>query len=198
MICSFFINYLSSLVPSLYHCDVQLVQMCWARPSLELGLAQVLHIAQPPPAPTEDWLHCHIPSKPQTVSSGSSLSRHIEWDGLIQYGQVVCYMTWIPTTLNIFSKACTDHFSFLQNSLWAQECRGRQTSGTVQCRHQSPLQSRMDCSPWGCLPKRPGDYWYPGERRCQDWVCKLLWNHFFICGSWEWAVGSSEIPSKVW
>lgn len=110
----------------------------------------------------------------------------------------LCYMRWIPTTPNIFSKACTDHFSFLQNSLWAQECRGRQTSGTVQCRYQSPLQSRMDCSPWGCLPKRPGDYWYPGERRCQDWVCKLLWNHFFICGSWEWAVGSSEIPSKVW
>lgn len=102
------------------------------------------------------------------------------------------------TTPRIFQKLVLITSLFPQNSLWAQECRGRKAPGTVQRWHKPSLQSRVDGSPRGCLPKWPGDYWYPCERGCQDWVCKRLWDHFFICGGWKWAVGSFEVPGKMW
>lgn len=122
------------------------------------------------------------------------------WSPLLWPSCVILpYATWdeYHNTQNL-SKACPNHFPFFRNSLWAEECRGCETPGTVQCWYQPSLQSRMDSSPWGCLPKWPGDYWYPCERGCQDWVCKRLRDHVFICGSWEWAVGCFEIPGKMW
>lgn len=103
----------------------------------------------------------------------------------------------IHNTQNIFN-SLSSSLPFLWNSLWAQECRGCETAGAVQCRHQPSLQSRMDRSPRGCLPKWPGDHRHPCERGCQDWVSKCLRDHLLICGSWEWAVGSFEISCKMW
>lgn len=198
----FFINYFLYLITSLCPCGFLLVQMCWARFPPVPDLAEPLHrtLSQ---VPAEDWLHCHILSEPQTVSLGSSLGPHIHLNGSLVLLWPTCiillWATWNGhITPRIFSKACPSLFHFFQNSLWAQECRGCKTPGAVQCRYQPSLQSRLDCSPWGCLPKWPRDYWYPCERGCQDWVSECLRNHFFICGSWEWATGSFEIPCKMW
>lgn len=80
--CLLFINYLPHLVTSLCQCGVQLAQMGRAGIPSVPGFAQVLRRAlRLLQAPVEDWLHCYILYKPQTVSFGNSLGPRIDLDG---------------------------------------------------------------------------------------------------------------------